>query len=403
MRNFEYSARDENGIRRTGLQQAESEQDILHWLREQGMTPIQVKVIGSAKKEKKILGRNRIKSEEMAGFCWQLCTMVEGGVPITEGIRTIGDDIENPFFRQVLTQIYEKMKTGETFSDALVAFPKVFNPLFCAMILAGETGGTLPMVLQRLAQYFDNRDALVRKIKGAMAYPVFVLIFVILMVVVIMTFIIPRFTVIFDQLHGKLPFFTQAFMTVYHGVMGSAIYILLGLGLATAGFVCYFKTARGHERICQYLLKLPFIGKILSQGFISIFCRTMSTLLSAGVSVIDALGILSGMTSNDIIKRAVQSTKGYIIEGSNISLSMAASGFFPSMVTKMAQIGEGSGSLPEVLDRTSDFYEKKVDVVIKKLTGFLEPALIITVGAIVLVVVLALYMPIFTMSDVSMQ
>jgi type IV pilus assembly protein PilC len=294
------------------------------------------------------------------------------------------------------------MKTGETFSDALVDFPKIFNPLFRAMILAGETGGTLPMVLQRLAQYFDSRDALARKIKGAMAYPIFVLVFVFFMVVVIMTFIIPKFTVIFDQLHGELPFFTQAFMNVYHGIMGYSIFIVMAMVIGFMSFIFFHRTPKGHEEISKFILRIPFIGKILSQGFISMFCRTMSTLLSAGVSVIDALSILSGMTSNDIIKKAVQSTKSYIVEGSNISLSMAASGFFPNMVTKMTQIGEGSGSLPEVLDRTSDFYEKKVDTTVKKLTGFLEPALIITVGAIVLVVVLALYLPIFTMSDANM-
>ncbi len=262
-----------------------------------------------------------------------------------------------------------------------------------------ETGGTLPIVLMRLGKYFDSRDKLVRKIKGAMAYPIFVFFFVILMVVVIMTFIIPRFRVIFDQLKGELPAFTRGFMSVYDIIMNHAVFVVGVVLIVVITSVFYYKTKKGHARLSRLVLSVPLIGKILTQGFVSMFCRTKSTLLSAGVSVMDALNIVSGMTDNDVIKAAVLNTRGYIVEGSNISISMAASGFFPNMVSKMAQVGEGSGSLPAVLDRTSEYYEKKVDTTITKLTGFIEPALIVTVGAIVLVVVLALYLPIFSISD----
>jgi type IV pilus assembly protein PilC len=218
---------------------------------------------------------------------------------------------------------------------------------------------------------------------------------------VIMIKIIPAFMTIFDQIQGELPAFTKAFMGVYDIIMHHGGYVLGAIILAVIGGYMYARTAAGHERLSRLVLKIPLMGKIITQGFLTIFCNTMSTLLAAGVPVIEALNILMGMTNNDVIKRAVTSTKNYIVEGSNISISMAATNFFPNLMTKMAQIGEDSGSLPSVLDRTSQYYEKKVDASIKKMIGVLEPALIITVGLIVAIVVLALYLPIFNISDIK--
>ena len=406
MKNFEYACRDADGARRAGLCQADSEQDVLMWLRDQGLTPIEVNPAGSQKprksKEKSAAGRRkRIKSEHLASFCWQLTTMIEGGVPIADAIDTIAQDIENPSLQRTLKQICDKMKSGETFADSVAEFPKVFNPLARAMIVAGEAGGSLPIVLNRLAAYFEGRDRLARKVKGAMAYPVFVLFFVIFIVVMMMVFIIPRFRAIFDQIKGEIPAFTRSFMVVYELITQNAPVLLVGLAGVCAGVMVYGKTPGGHRRISKILLAMPLIGRILSQAFVAMFCRTMSTLLSAGVSVLDALDILSGMTSNDVIKSAVIRTRDNVVEGAGISLSMTATKFFPNMVAKMTQVGEESGSLPAVLDKTSDYYERKVDASIRTLTGFLEPALIVTVGAIVLTVVLALYLPIFSISNVK--
>jgi len=171
--------------------------------------------------------------------------------------------------------------------------------------------------------------------------------------------------------------------------------------LIITAFFLWFKTKKGYRQFCRIVLAIPLVGKIIRQAFVVLFCRTMSSLLSSGVSVLDAITILMGMTKNEVIKSAIQRTKDHIVEGANISLSMAASGFFPSMAVKMTQVGEESGSLPKVLDRTSDFFEKKVEGTISSLTSTLEPILIITVGVIVLAVVLALYLPIFSISKIG--
>ena len=397
---YKYVARDVSGSRKEGLRQATSHLEVLVWLREQGITPVSVHKIKDGGKGRGG-GRKRVNSSELATLCWQLTTMIEGGVPITSAISTIGEDTENATMRNTLGQLCDRMQKGETFSDAIADYPKVFNQLFCAMISAGEKGGTLPTSLNRLAHYFDNRDKLIRKVKTAMAYPIFVLCFISFIVVMIMTFIIPRFRVIFKQIGGQLPMFTRMYMGFYDFIVGYLPLVLIGLGLIIFGVVSYVRTKKGHEQFSRFVLKVPITGKIISHAFVATFCRTLSTLLSSGVPILEALNILAGMSKNDVIRAAVLRTREHIVEGSSISLSMAACGFFPNLTVKMVQVGEESGSLPSVLDRTADYYERRVDSLLTTLTGIMEPALIIMVGCIVLVTVLALYLPIFNISDIK--
>jgi len=403
MGSYKYTARGFAGERKEGIKEASSSNDIIGWLRKQGLTPVAVtEILPPRKNPRRQLRRRRIKSSELAAFCWQLTTMIEGGIPVTTALDTIAQDIDNFRFQQILKQIAENIKKGESFSISISKFPTVFNRLAQAMILAGETGGTLAETLARLATYFDNRDKLAKKVKGAMAYPTFVLTFIILIVVFIMTFIIPRFRIIFDQIGGQLPAFTRAFMGFYDLLRNNLVYILGSLVLLIIlAALAYSRSKKGHYLFCRIALAVPLLGKILSQAFVAVFCRTMSALISAGVSVLEVFDILSEMTGNDIIKNAVIRTRENIVQGENISSSMSAAGFFPNMVVKMTQVGEESGSLSDVLDKTADYYERKVDSTIGTVMALLEPMMIVTVGAIVLVVVLALYLPIFSMSNVT--
>jgi type IV pilus assembly protein PilC len=406
MKSYQYVARDVSGARKVGYSQASSTSDVLDWLRDQDFTPVSVnEVSGGAKKKGRTRSKargGRIKSADMAALCWQLTTMVEGGIPITAALETIASDIENKRLQEVLEQILDKMQKGETLSEAVGAFPGVFNHLSRAIILAGESGGTLSSSLRRLAEYYDNRDKLAKKVKGAVAYPAFVFTFIVLIVVFIMAFIIPRFKVIFDQFGGELPAFTQAFMTFYD-ILKHNLFFIIGFVMFVVflAIVAYTRTRKGHYVFSRMVLSLPLLGKVISQAFIATFCTTMSTLLSAGVSVLEVFDILSSMTSNDIIKDAIEQTRDRVVGGLNIHLSMTESGFFPNLVVKMIEVGEESGSLSRVLERTAAYYERKVDSTITTLMSLLEPIMIITVGAIVLVIVLALYLPIFTMSDVT--
>lgn len=399
MASYKYIARDLSGLRQEGLRLAVSPNDVLSWLREQGFTPISVNEISAnIKQARRASRRKRIKSADLAALCWQLTTMVEGGIPITAAVETLAEDIENLHLQEVLKHILEKMEKGEPFSESIAAFPNIFNKLSCAIILAGETSGNLPAALHRLAEYFDNRDRLAKKVKGAMAYPVFVFTFIVLIVIFIMTFIIPRFRAIFDQFGGKLPAFTQAFMGFYDFLCHNIVYLIGSILLLIISMILASKTSQGHYLFSRVGLSLPLFGKLISRAFITTFCKTMSTLLSAGVSVLEVFDILLAMSNNDVIKAAITQTKEHIVAGSNISSSMTTCGFFPNMVIKMVQVGEESGSLPNVLERTADYYERKIDATINTLMGLLEPIMIVTVGGIVLTVVLALYLPIFSMS-----
>jgi len=401
MKSFKYVARDSSGTRKEGHLQASYPNDVVSWLREQGLTPISIKessVKAAKQKQKRGGRRKRIKSGELAALCWQLNTMTEGGIAITTALQAISEDIENLRLQQILRQILEKVERGQTLSDSIAEFPRVFNQLSCAMILAGETSGNLPDALRRLAEYFDNRDKLAKKVKGAMAYPVFVLVFIVIIVIFIMAFVVPRFREIFDQIGGEMPAFTVAFMNVYD-ILRTHVLHMIGFSVVIViSTVFLAKTKKGHYFFSRLALTLPLMGKILSQAFVATFCKTMSTLLDAGVSVLEVFEIVSTMSTNDVIKSAVTQTKEQIVGGTNLSMSMAQTGFFPNMVVKMMQVGEESGSLPKVLERTAMYYERKVDSTITTVMGLLEPLMIVVVGAIVLIVVLALYLPIFSMS-----
>jgi type IV pilus assembly protein PilC len=402
VKSYKYIARDPSGTRKEGLAQAACANGVLGWLRQQGLTPISVNEISAPTKEKHIASRRkRIKAADLAALCAQLTAMLEGGIPITSALGIVAEDIENSQLQQVLQQVVERMQKGEPFSESIAKYPKVFNQLACAIVLAGEIGGNLPGALQRLADYFENRDKLLSKVRSAISYPIFMFTFIVILVIFIMTFIVPRFRSIFGELGSDLPAFTKAFMGFYDGLRYNALYIIGSCVLLVISAVLISKTKRGHHAFSRMALALPLLGKVFSQSFVAMFCRTMATLLAAGVSVLEVFDILAVMTRNDIIKSAIIRTKEHIVGGSDVSLSMSAAGFFPNMVIKMVQVGEESGSLSTVLEKTAHYYERKVDATITLVMSLLEPIMIVTVGAVVMVIVLALYLPIFSMSNIK--
>jgi type IV pilus assembly protein PilC len=398
MQVYSYSVRNFSGERKEGIKQASSLNEVIGWLREQGFVPISIKEISEAKKKKNPALRKRVKSSELSAIYWQLTTMLESGVPVATALSTIADDIENPSLQKIIKDVLAKVNKGEPFSAGIAEYPKVFNKITVAMILAGETSGNLPGALKRLAEYYDGRDKFSKKIKVALAYPIFVLFFIILLVAFMMGFIIPRFKMIFEQLGGELPAFTRMFMRSYDIICHNLIFALPSFFVIAFSLSwIYKKTVKGHIFFSKRFLAVPLLGKLIKYAFIAMFCKTMAALLNAGVSVLEVFTILSTMSSNDVIKTAVTKTRDRIVEGSSISTSMIAASFFPTMVNKMIQVGEESGSLPVMLERTAEFYERKVDAMLTALLSLLEPIMIVSVGSIVLIVVLALYMPIFTM------
>lgn len=286
MKNFEYIARDISGQRHSGLSRAMNKNDVLVALRDKGLIPVEIRATGVAKEGGSgFIRRKKIKSIELASFCWQLQAMLEGGVSITSALETMHDDCENRYFQHIMKTIVQSLEQGEPLNCSVAGFPKVFGKMFCSMILAGETGGAMPEALGRLADYYDNRDKLTRKIRGALAYPVFVIGFVVFLVIFIMTFIIPRFKSLFEEVGNELPVLTRVFMFGYDTLVAYLPYIFVACSAAVIALIFYGKTKNGWNFFSKIVLKIPLIGKILSQAFITMFCRTFATLLSAGVSV----------------------------------------------------------------------------------------------------------------------
>ena len=398
MRSYSYVARDTGGARRDGLLAANSPNDAMEILRLRHLTPvgIQETVLKGVKDRK--AARGRVKSADLSAACWQLSTMLQGGMSITAALDIIAEDTENLQLRRVLQQARAKVSEGRLLSEGLAQAPKVFHRLALAIIIAGETSGDLGQALRALAEHFENRDRIAKRIRGAIAYPIFVVTLVTVIVIGIMTLIVPRFRSIFDQLGGQLPAFTRGFMGFYDVVCHNVPYLAVGVALAITAGVLSSRTKGGHRFWSQLVLRLPLFGKLLRESFVATFCRTMATLLEAGVPVLDALEILRGMTTNDVIVSAIARVKQHVTGGSNIALGMTVAGFFPTMVVKMTQVGEESGDLSAILRKTSEHYERKLTSTIDALTSLLEPIMITTIGAIVLVVVIALYLPIFAMS-----
>ena len=399
MQTFNYTARDVSGELQRGILRGENQHQVLISLREKGLVPLKVEPV-NAKSSKTKSRSKRITTSDLAAFCWQLAIMIEGGLAITTAIELIAEDIENKTLQQILTQMAEGLHRGEPLSECMEAHPRVFNHLFVSMVFAGETSGSLVKSLKKLGEFMDKRDKLIKKVKSAMAYPIIVLTVIVAVVTVIMAFIIPRFQTIFDQMGNELPAFTQAFMGFYDMVASNFIYGFVVFAVLVIGLIIYTRTDTGYSKLSTFLLRIPIIGKIISMSFVALFCATMSTLLGSGVSVLETLDIIGTLTKNTVIRKAIKRTRDNITSGASIYLSVGECGFFPNMVVKMLQVGEESGSLTNVLERTSEYYERKVDNLITVLMTALEPALIIIVGIIVGIVIVALYLPIFSMSDV---
>jgi type II secretory pathway component PulF len=402
MMTYRYLARDFSGRKMEGTTQAGSEIEVLGWLREQGCTPICVAQVQS---ESAVTGRllrsKRVKSAELAAIFWQLTTLVEGGVTLTEALGTVAEDVENKKLQKVLNKILEDIEKGAYFSVSMENYPSVFNKLVCALISAGEACGNIGEALRRVAVYFQNRDRLSKKVMSAMAYPAFVLSFVVLIVSALIIFVIPKFIGIFKQLGGKLPAFTKAFIDFYDMLKTTGPYILISVLIVLLTLILiYRRTKTGHRAFSYMFLKIPLFGQIFKLAFVARICNTMSALLAGGVPVLEIFDILPAITTNDVFKKAVNQTKEGIVEGSSICSSMSKSRFFPTLVIRMVRAGEESGSLRRVLERTAEYYEEKVDALVATVMALLEPVMILSVGAVVLVVIIALYLPIFEMSNI---
>jgi type IV pilus assembly protein PilC len=342
----------------------------------------------------------RVKEKELVVFTRQFATMIDAGLPLVQCLEILASQQENTAFKEILQKVKGDVEAGSTFADALRKHPRVFNDLFCNLVAAGEAGGILDTILNRLAAYIEKTMNLKKKVKGAMVYPSVVLSIALVVVAGLLLFVIPVFQKMFADMGGTLPAFTQFVIYLSDVMRLYFIYIAGALILLGVAFVRWYRTERGRIIVDDLLLKIPVIGSLIKKVAIAKFTRTLGTMLSSGVPIMEGLDIVARTSGNKTIERAILRTKVSIGEGKTIAEPLGASRIFPAMVVQMISVGETTGALDSMLSKIADFYDDEVDTAVTALTSLIEPALMVFLGITVGGLVIAMYLPIFQMAAV---
>ena len=346
-----------------------------------------------------VLFAPKVTTRDLVVFTRQFATMIDSGLPLVQCLDIQAKQAENPTFRSELSAIKESVESGSTFADALKRFPNTFDDLYQNMVAAGEVGGILDTILNRLATYLEKADKLKRQIKGALMYPIITVVVAGVVVTVLLLFVVPTFETMFADMGAELPQLTQIVITLSEWIQANWLYAFAGIfgGLWSIRF--FYRTERGNVLIDKLLLKLPVIGDLLTKVSVARFCRTLGTMLASGVSILEALDICSRTSGNKTIEHAIINVRSAISEGRNIADPLAESRVFPDMVCQMISVGEATGALDVMLNKVADFYEDEVDQAVDSLTSMIEPMIMVFLGVIIGGLVIAMYLPIFTMAS----
>jgi type IV pilus assembly protein PilC len=342
----------------------------------------------------------KISVKEKALFANKLSAMVDAGVPIMRSLDLMRRQQKSPLFRRALTAMTDEVNQGGSLGSAMRRWPKVFDNLSIAMVEAGEAGGVLDETLKRLARLLEENARLQNQIKAAMGYPLTVLALAVLVFLGMTIFLIPTFADIFDQLGAELPVFTQMMLNLSKLLRSSfSIFLVGAIALGIYAFSRYYATPVGRRQVDGLLLKLPLFGDLLQKTASAQFCRTMSSLSKAGVPILMSLEILHDTTTNSVVGDAISSSRNDISEGVPLSTALALKRVFPDMMVSMLAIGEETGEMDAMLSKVADFYEDEVSTAVKTLTSLIEPVMIVLVGGIVGSILLAMYMPMFSVFE----
>jgi len=395
--NFFWEGTDKKGSRIKGKSMASSESAVKADLRRQGIMPIRIR------KENFLsaMGRGkRIKSADIAFFSRQLSTMMTAGVPLVQAIDIIGRGHTNPRMRDMVLGIKANVESGNTLADSLAKQPLYFDALFVNLIRAGEQSGALETLLDRIATYKEKTEAIKKKIKKAMFYPVAVLVVATIVTAILLIFVIPEFQSLFSSAGAALPAFTQMVVNLSTSVRTKGwLYLILIVGTIVGFIQARKRSERFHELMDRVLLKIPVIGMVLNKAAIARFARTLSTMFAAGVNLVEALGSVAGATGNIIYEKATLKMRDQVSTGQQLNLAMSQSGIFPHVVVQMIAIGEEAGSIDTMAAKVADFYEEEVDNAVDSMSSLMEPFIMVILGVLVGGLVVAMYLPIFNLGN----
>jgi type IV pilus assembly protein PilC len=389
---YTYTARTAAGELRTATVEAATAQDVVAQLRRQRMTVVKV---DEQAKPKKVKGA--IKMRDIVIFTRQFSTMINAGLPLVQALDILAKQTENKVLANVTRDIVFDVESGHTVADALSKHPKAFSDLYVNMVAAGEAGGILDTILMRLATFMEKNDALVRKVKGAMIYPAVIMSVAAIAICVLLIFVIPVFESMFAGVGLALPVPTRIVIGASDFLRGYWWAVLAAGGATFWLFKRYYATSSGKLVIDRLLLKFPVLGDVLRKSAVSRFTRTLGTLISSGVSILDGLEITAKTAGNRVIQDAIMQSRASIAGGDTIAAPLQKSAVFPPMVISMIAVGEQTGGLDEMLSKIADFYDEEVDAAVSGLLSLLEPIMIVFLGVIVGGMVVAMYLPIFDM------
>lgn len=378
---------------------AETNEEVIQLIRAKGHTPIKVwRDSNEIVRQSSSIFTPKVKTKDLAVFCKQLNTMLVAGMPLLNSLDVLKSQTENKSLNEAIHGMTSAVQKGEVLSDAMRLYPKVFPSLLIDMAVAGELTGNIDTVLERMTDHYTKENKIQRKIKGAMVYPAFLTGLMLLVVVGLLTFVFPTFITLFEKSGTELPVPTQIVYAVSNSVKSFWYLFLLGIGGIVFSLRSYLKTTDGKRNFQGMLLRIPVVGPSIKKIATSRFTRTLATLLSSGISIIQALETAAAVTQNQIIVDRVQLASEELKKGSSLSNILKNVGLFPKMMLSMISIGEESGSLEEMLDKTADFYDEEMDSAIQRMLSIIEPLLILFMAVVIGFIVIAMMMPIFDLS-----
>jgi type IV pilus assembly protein PilC len=395
MATFAYSGRTRQGRTVTGERIAETMDGAVAALRREQILVTQISPLKeAAPKAAKPSGKS-VSAKNLAVFTRQFSVMIDAGLPLVQCLEILGTQEEDKNFASVILATRTDVESGASLADAMKKHPKAFDPLFTNMIAAGEAGGILDTILKRLATYIEKAVKLRGQVKSAMIYPIAVIVIAVVVVGVILWKVIPTFANLFAGLGAELPLPTRIVIAASNGLVRFMPFVLVGIGAAVFAFRAYYNSTNGRRVIDAITLKLPVLGQLMRKIAVARFCRTLSTLLASGVSILEALDITARTAGNAIIEEAIMTTRKSIERGETIAAPLKETNVFPSMVVQMISVGEATGALDTMLGKIAEFYEEEVDTAVAGLLTLLEPIMIFFLGVVVGGIVIAMYMPIF--------
>ena len=396
---YKWEGKTAKGAVKKGEMEAPGEAAIRIHLRQQNIIPTKISSKGKEIRISLPFLKQKVNQRSVAVFTRQLATMIDAGLPLVQSLEILSSQQDNKLFKNVIRQIKEDVEGGSTFAGALTKHPSAFNELYTNLVVAGEEGGILDNILNRLASYIEKAEALKKKVKSALVYPSTIIGVAVIVVMILMIFVIPVFESMFKSAGQSLPLPTLIVLTISKMIKKYVLIFIPAFVLLIYLFKKYYQTQKGRAVVDSLLLKLPVFGPLLKKIAVARFSRTLGTLVSSGVPILDGLTIVSRTSGNRTIETAILSARASIREGETIAEPLGRSGIFPPMVIQMIAVGESTGALDSMLSKIAEFYEEEVDVAVANLTSLLEPLLMIFLGVVIGGVVIAMYLPIFNMAN----